>query len=308
MKSTTMAGAPSSLTDATQRSQAKPSFEIITARHYGMCFGVKAAIKTAQSLAEKKPVTILGELAHNPTVQQSLTERGALHSKLENPTAETEEVIITAHGAADKDRARWREKYRVTDTTCPLVHRAHDALRGLVEQGFQPIVIGKAGHVEVNGLVGDFPETHIILTEHDARLLPYAERYGVIAQTTQQIDHVENIVSEIKRRHPSAEVRFIDTVCRPTKDRQQAMLDLCQEVELVIVVGGKNSNNTQQLARKAIALGCLAHHIQTPKDIKKAWFRGISKVGVTAGTSTPDSDVDEILHYLHGIGGEISCV
>jgi len=276
-------------------------FQLIEAEHYGMCFGVKAAINKAQQLAEQQPVTILGELAHNSTVKEGLEKRGANHASLEDTTADTEQVIITAHGAADRDRKRWQgQGYRVLDTTCPLVHKAHDALKSLVKAGYIPIVIGQSGHVEVKGLTGDFPQAQTILsiTDVEQLSLEYTDKIGIISQTTQQLTHVEEIVKAVRERYPQAEVKFVDTICRPTKERQVALLQLCAQVELVIVVGGVNSNNTAQLANKCRTLGCAAYHVQSPHQIQEKWFKGVTKVGLTAGTSTPDSDIEKVKTYL----------
>lgn len=289
--------------------QAQGQFEIIEADHYGMCFGVKAAIAKAQKMADRSPVTVLGELAHNSTVKKSMTKRGAVHGDLTDRAASTKHVIITAHGAADKDRRRWADQgHRVLDTTCPLVHKAHGALRDLVASGYAPIVIGKAGHVEVKGLTGDFPQTKVVLTQEDIVSLKLdSDKIGIISQTTQQLTHVIGIVKAIENRFPKAEVKFIDTVCRPTKDRQVALLKLCIQTEIVIVVGGANSNNTAQLAEKCRQLGCTAYHVQSPKDIRKAWFRASHKVGLTAGTSTPDTDIIRVKKRLLEISLNIKC-
>lgn len=268
-------------------------FEIIEAEHYGMCFGVKAAIAKAQQMAESAPVTVLGELAHNKTVQQGMSQRGALLGDLGDQAATTRDVIITAHGAADRDRKRWADRgHQVLDTTCPLVHKAHAALRDLVEAGYTPVVIGKAGHVEVRGLTGDFPQTVVVLTLDDVAAMDLdSNKIGIISQTTQQLTHVVSIVKAIENKFPAAQVCFTDTVCRPTKDRQVALLKLCVQVDLVIVVGGSNSNNTAQLAEKCRQLGCIAYHVQSAGDVCQAWFNGFAKVGLTAGTSTPDADI-----------------
>lgn len=275
-------------------------FDLVMASHFGMCFGVKAAIATAQKLASKSPVTILGELAHNATVKKSLERKGAKHGELKGSEASTKHVIITAHGASDKDRKRWAELgHRVTDTTCPLVHKAHAALRNLVAEGYAPVVIGKPDHVEVRGLMGDFPEAQAILNVEDVGSLKiHQNKIGVISQTTQQIDHVENVLAALRRKFVGAEVRFIDTVCRPTKERQVALLELCSKVQMVIVVGGANSNNTKQLAEKCRILGCNAYHVQSPDDVYEEWFSGFDKVGLTAGTSTPDEDVERVKQRL----------
>lgn len=278
-------------------------FEVIVAEHYGMCFGVKAAIKEAENVARNQPVTILGRLAHNPSVQNRMVNLGAEAGELGDEAAATRDVLITAHGASNNDRRRWKTRgYSVTDTTCPLVHKAHEALRGLVNTGYFPVVIGKPGHVEVRGLTGDFPEAVVILGENDIASIPSEEKIGIISQTTQPVERVNQLVDRIKQSYPDSEVLFIDTVCRPTKERQQALLDLCQEVETVIVVGGNHSNNTRELTTTCRKLGCSSYQIETPDDIDPQWFSDIDKVGVTAGTSTPDEDVTAVVNYLKQLG------
>src|SRR5688572_4863462 len=143
--------------------------KIILAEHYGICFGVRDAIAEAERLAADAPLTILGELVHNPVVRNQLAARGVRETPLDEVgTAPTAQVMITAHGASDRDRAAWRMAgFGVADGTCPLVRHAHEQLRTLVALGFFPVVIGKRGHVEVRGLTGDFPETVVIQTaEH----------------------------------------------------------------------------------------------------------------------------------------------
>jgi len=275
-------------------------FEVVVASHYGMCFGVKAAIEIAEKVSQKSPVTILGELAHNVSVQRKFEAQGARQADLTENIAPTNDVIITAHGASDKDRKRWASSgYRVTDTTCPLVHKAHAALRNLVSAGYHPVVIGKAGHTEVRGLTGDFPDATVISTMEDVETLRLTcAKIGVISQTTQQLTHVEPIIAALRAKFASSEIHFIDTICRPTKDRQSALLELCNKVSIVIVVGGKNSNNTAQLADKCRKLGCTAYHVQDPDELIPAWFQKATTVGITAGTSTPDEDVDRVRQKL----------
>jgi 4-hydroxy-3-methylbut-2-enyl diphosphate reductase len=213
-------------------------------------------------------------------------------------------VIVTAHGAADRDRERWRDAgYQLTDTTCPLVRKAHTALAGLVAGGYAPVVIGKSGHVEVRGLTGDFPDARVVLTRDDIEALPFAPKIGVVSQTTQPIERVQALVGMVRRRHPQAEVVFRDTVCQPTKNRQKALRDLCLAVELVIVVGGVNSNNTWQLVEKARAYGCRAERVGSADEIKEHWLYGVAEVGVTAGTSTLPETVAQVVGRLEELGG-----
>lgn len=273
------------------------------AQHNGMCFGVRDALRATHDAAKREPVTILGQLVHNPLVDAHLKTLGVHHGQLETTgSASTQRVVITAHGAADTRRDSWRNAgYAITDTTCPLVRKAHQALATLVNEGYHPIVIGQRQHVEVRGLTGDFPEACVVLDEVDTLQIPAAARFGVISQTTQPLDRVLELVAAIKRQHPRSEVRFVDTVCHPTKQRQAALEDLCRQCELIIVIGGRNSNNTRQLADKAARLGVRTHQIETPDDLREEWFAGIQEVGVTAGTSTLDETVSAVMDRLRGM-------
>ena len=269
-----------------------------------MCFGVRDALAAAHEVASRRPATILGQLVHNEVVRQRLSEAGAREGRLEAQQAGTADVIVTAHGAADRDRERWKGAgYRVTDTTCPLVRKAHDALANLVLEGCTPLVIGKRDHVEVRGLTGDFPGTQVVLSEEDVDALPFAQRFGVVAQTTQPIDRVERVLAMIRRRHPGAKVVFKDTVCHPTKARQTALDRLCEAAGFVVVVGGRNSNNSRQLVEKARTKGCRAELVTRAEEIMEDWFSDIGVVGVTAGTSTLDESVEEVLCRLETLGG-----
>ena len=284
--------------------RATRGFGIWLAEHYGMCFGVRDALAEAEKVARRGPATVLGELVHNEVVRGRLEDLGAREGELSAPGAETRDVIVTAHGASDRDRTRWRDGgYRVTDTTCPLVRKAHTALAGLVAGGYAPVVIGKAGHVEVRGLTGDFPEARVVLNPEDIEQVPFAPSIGVVAQTTQPIERVEALVELMRQRHPEAEIEFRDTVCQPTKNRQRAMRDLCLAVELVIVVGGINSNNTWQLVEKARTSGCRAERVGCADEIREHWLYGSKEVGLTAGTSTLRETVEEVIKRLELLGG-----
>ena len=166
---------------------------------------------------------------------------------------------------------------------------------------FQPVIIGKKGHVEVRGLQGDFPKARVILHPDDIATIPHVKRLGIISQTTQPIDRVRALVNEVRKQRPEVEVVYFDTVCSPTKDRQTALHELCHAAELVFAIGGKNSNNTAQLARTARKLGCKAYHIEAPNDIKPEWLDGIRKIGVTAGTSTLDESLEAVVLHLQAL-------
>jgi len=256
--------------------------KILLAEHFGMCFGVRDAVAQAERLAAEQPLTILGELVHNPIVRERLRAQGILEAPLAEIRSTSERVMITAHGASDAKRADWHAAgFKVADGTCPLVRYAHEQLRRLVVSGFFPIVIGQPGHVEVEGLIGDFPEAIVLSSPVDVSLLPARDKFGVISQTTQPIDFVRKIVEAIRRIHPKAEARFVDTVCKPTKDRQAALRTLLEVADTIVVVGGRTSNNTRQLVETCRAAGKTVFHIERPGELQIDWFVNASVVGLT---------------------------
>ena len=279
--------------------------KIQLAEHYGLCFGVRDAIAQAERLAAQGPLTILGELVHNPVVRERLAQRGVREGALDGESAPTPQVMITAHGASDRKRAEWRGAgFGVADGTCPLVRHAHGQLGLLVSLGYFPVVIGKRGHVEVAGLTGDFPEACVVESEDDIARLPKRERYGVISQTTQPVEKVQALVAAIRRARPASEVRFSDTVCQPTKNRQIALRKLIAECDTMVVVGGRNSNNTVQLVTAASVAGLTVFHIERPDELDPAWFCGAENVGLTAGTSTLKETVAAVHARLEQIAAQ----
>jgi 4-hydroxy-3-methylbut-2-enyl diphosphate reductase len=207
--------------------------------------------------------------------------------------------MITAHGTSDKQREALNKRgLEVADGTCPLVRYAHDQLKRLVRAGYFPVVIGLTDHVEVRGLVGDFADACVINEVADIRKLPPRRRYGIVSQTTQPIDRVRALVAEIARAHPNAKIRFADTVCKPTKDRQLALKKLIAAVEVIVVVGGRQSNNTRQLVETCRAAGKRSLHIERPEELQPEWFRGVAVVGLTGGTSTLPETVEAVRRRL----------
>jgi 4-hydroxy-3-methylbut-2-enyl diphosphate reductase len=275
-----------------------PSMKIFRATHLGMCFGVRDAIALALSQPKSQPVTILGDLVHNETVLNQLRSQGV---KIEHQVAgvTTPNVLITAHGASRRTLQRVRAHgFNVLEATCPLVHHAHRAVARLVEEGFHPVIIGKRDHVEVRGMTEDLEHFDVVLTEEDVAKLAERARFGLVAQTTQPIDRVCGLVALIRERFPRAEVRFIDTVCQPTKQRQSAAIELAQQSDVVIVIGGAHSNNTRELVTTCGRFCPRVHHVQSAADLKPDWFVEAQTVGITAGTSTPDSLIDEVEGWL----------
>jgi len=264
----------------------------------GMCFGVRDAIAKAQEAAELESVTILGQLVHNATVLERMRERGVrFASRPEDVSTRT--AVITAHGASDKAMERARSGgLGLIDTTCPLVTYAHRGVRELVAQGYHPVIIGKRGHVEVNGMTEDLEDYDIVLTKEEIERLKERSRFGVCSQTTQPIDRVQGLVSALRERFPGSEVRFIDTVCQPTKQRQTAATELAGKCDVVVIVGGSNSNNTRELVETCRGACRRVYHLQGAADLCREWFEEGDTVGLTAGTSTPDDLIQGVFAEL----------
>jgi len=271
-----------------------PKFRVIRAAHLGMCFGVRDAISLALEKTQAEPVTILGELVHNPIVLDQLRSQGVqIEHQLTNVRTST--VMITAHGASEKAMTAVRERgLNVVEATCPLVHHAHRVVTQMVRDGYHPIIVGQRDHVEVRGMTEDLAEFDVVLSEDDVATLRERPKFGIAAQTTQPIHWVRYLVGLICIRFPNAQIRFVDTVCQPTKQRQTAATDLAQNSDVVIVIGGANSNNTRELAKTCAEFCRRVHHIQSADDLREDWFDGVKTVGLTAGTSTPDRVIDAV--------------
>ncbi|HWD94022.1 MAG TPA: 4-hydroxy-3-methylbut-2-enyl diphosphate reductase [Verrucomicrobiae bacterium] len=267
---------------------------IIRAEHLGMCFGVKDAIGLAMETAQREPLTILGDLVHNESVLAALKAKGVIigqHAEKVN----TQTVMVTAHGASERALMQMRALgLNVLEATCPLVRVAHHAVRKLAREGFHPVIVGQREHVEVRGLTGDLDDFDVVLSEADVMDLKERPRFGVAAQTTQPIEKVRLLVNCLRRRFPDSEVRFIDTVCQPTKQRQHAAVELARQCDVVIVIGGARSNNTRELVETCSRYCVKVHHVQTVEDLRPDWLEGANTVGITAGTSTPDEAIRQI--------------
>jgi 4-hydroxy-3-methylbut-2-enyl diphosphate reductase len=269
---------------------------VVRAEVLGMCFGVRDALKAMGRVAEPESVTVHGELVHNEVVLHDLAARGfrTVDESDRGGVPETPEVLITAHGVSDRERARLEAAgKRLIDTTCPLVRRAHEAAITLRDEGRHVLVIGKRGHVEVRGLVEDLRSYDVIESDRDVKAYTH-RKLGVICQTTSTDRDVDRLRALILARNPSADIRFIDTVCLPTKEHQRALERLIDGVDAVVVVGGKNSNNTRALAERARERGRPTVHVQGPADLDPFWFRPDWTVGLTAGTSTLDATISTV--------------
>lgn len=281
--------------------------KISVARALGTCFGVQDAIDAAMDESFRDNLTIIGQLVHNPQIVAQLLENGVrIVDSIDDPV-HTENVMITAHGAPASLKTVLEERgHTVFDASCPLVLKVHVKVAKLVRDGFFPVVIGQRNHVEVRGIVGDLDDYDVIRDVEEIDRLEPRQKIGIVCQTTQQVETARGIVAAIEARYPAKEVKFVDTICRPTKDRQEAVRELTEQVDLMIVVGGYNSSNTKKLKKVCDDRGLPAYHVERPSEIDPQWFQGRSHVGITAGTSTPHSVIEDVRQRIESIASSAS--
>ena len=266
----------------------------------GMCFGVRDALERVLSLDKPQDVTIWGELVHNDEVLQILDARGFLQRGEDERESdpETERVLITAHGVSSAERDRLAQGGReLIDTTCPLVRRVHEVARDLESDGRRIVVLGRRGHVELRGVLEDLREPILVEDESDVRDFD-EPRIGIVVQTTMRVETMRALVAAIRRCNERSDVLVVDTICDPTKQRILALDQLLPRVDAVVVVGGKRSNNTGELARYCEQHGIRAIRVEDENDLDASDFIGCEIVGLTAGTSTLDDTILRVQHAL----------
>jgi len=278
----------------------RDSMQVLVADALGFCFGVRDALAAAIRTDRPDAVTIYGELVHNETVVARLAGIG-LKNAGENErdhVPDTPLVMITAHGVSDRERTRLESAGKLLiDTTCPLVVKVHRAARQLSLKGRHVLVIGRPGHVEVRGILEDLASGEVVENAAAVKTYPY-ERLGIVCQSTTPPRLAAEVNAAIRAANPQADIRFVDTICQPTRDRQDAVVRLLPLVDALVVVGGKNSNNTRELAALCRDRGVPAFHVQSAADLDASWFRGCRVVGLTAGTSTLDETIQEVRQAL----------
>jgi 4-hydroxy-3-methylbut-2-enyl diphosphate reductase len=274
--------------------------QVIKARAWGMCEGVRRAMERVREIKVPGDVTIYGELVHNEEINREMKERG-FHSLSEanrEKQIQTAEVLITAHGLSEKEKTGLLNQGKtLIDTTCPLVKRIHKEAQRLQDEGYFVVILGKAGHVEVKGITGDLTRFAVVDSVDSVRTW-ITEKIGVICQSTLPPVKVPELLEAIRGLNPGKEIRWVNTICKPTRDRQNAIIQLAGQVDMLVVVGGLHSNNTRQLAALGGKLGMRVLQVQSARELYPSQFEGVQRVGLTAGTSTPDWVVEEIYQSL----------
>ena len=277
--------------------------EILIADAAGFCFGVKRAIEKAETMDK---AYIFGSLIHNP---QEVARLASLNKKIVHSLDEVQDnrVVITAHGLDINVIGTMKEKgLEIIDTTCPLVTKIYKEGEKLQGQGLRIVIIGDPKHVEVKGIASRMANPIIVYKDEDLELVPRDAKIGVVSQSTLLLEKFDHFVDLLKAR--CGQVEAVNTICKPTKDRQTSAKALAQEVDVMVVIGGYNSSNTHKLAEVAAArLGAEnTHHIETAQELKQEWFDGKRHVGVTAGASTPDYLIKEVVEAIEALPADLS--
>ncbi len=281
---------------------------VLLASPRGFCAGVDRAIEIVELALETygPPVYVRHEIVHNRHVVERLRELGAIFTEDLNEVPAGSLVIFSAHGIspAVREQARSRE-LRSIDATCPLVTKVHvEALR-YARAGYRIVLVGHRGHVEVEGTLGHAPDRiYLVETLHDAETLelPDTNKLALLTQTTLSIDDTRAIVEVLQRRFPKIHLPSKDDICYATQNRQNAVKTMAAQCELVLVVGAPTSSNSNRLVEVARAHGARAHLVEDAAAIEPAWLESTRSVGVTAGASTPEFLVEEVIRKLGSEG------
>jgi (E)-4-hydroxy-3-methyl-but-2-enyl pyrophosphate reductase len=274
--------------------------EVIVAKKAGFCFGVRRAIDMAFELAEEsdRGVFTLGPLIHNPQVVARLASLGVKSTEIIT-LPEIKTLLIRTHGVPPKVYGELKQRdYRVIDATCPFVKKAQHHAQKLQSDGYQVVILGDRNHPEVKGLMG-FAGDNAIVVNGSESIPALKGRVGIVVQTTKSIETLKNVVAEIVDR--AQEVKVYNTICDSTAQRLKETGELAHLVDIMIVVGGKNSANTTRLTNLCRQIGVPVYHIETSHEIDKKWFIDCKKVGITGGASTPGWIIDEVVKYLKKI-------
>ncbi len=273
--------------------------EILLAKEYGFCFGVKRAVKTVEETAASAngPVYTLGPIVHNDEV---VAQMQALGVQAKGSIDEIDEgtVIIRAHGVPPETLDAARNKgLRVVDGTCPLVIRVQQLARALHDDGCQVVIYGAPEHPEVVGIAGWAGEGSVVVQSlEDVAALPRSKKIGVVSQTTKIPADYQAVVGASMGK--CQELRAHNTICNATAQRQTAAVEVAQQVDVMLIIGEAHSSNSRRLAEVCAQVNPRTYRIATADELEAAWFTGAEKVGVTAGASTPDAAIERVVAWF----------
>ena len=289
-------------------------FTIRLANPRGFCAGVDRAIAIVERALDQfgAPIYVRHEVVHNKHVVETLTQRGAVFVEEIDEIPAGSTCIFSAHGVSKAvEKAAEDKGLQVFDATCPLVTKVHMEVAKAAKGNLDVILIGHEGHPEVEGTLGQMPSdassrAFLIESPEDVDTLTGVDpdRLQFVTQTTLSVDDTEEVISALRKRFPDINGPRKDDICYATQNRQDAVKALAKESELILVVGSKNSSNSNRLRELAERLGARAFLIDHADEVEKDWLRGIKKVGVTSGASAPEVLVHEVIHRLKEVGGQ----
>lgn len=290
--------------------------QILLANPRGFCAGVDRAISIVERALEMygAPIYVRHEVVHNRYVVNSLRERGAVFIEDIAEVPDSSILIFSAHGVSQAVRAeaRARDLTMLFDATCPLVTKVHMEVARASRKGTEAILIGHAGHPEVEGTMGQYsnPKGGMYLVESPADVdklqVRDEDNLCFMTQTTLSVDDTSEVIDALRQRFPKIIGPRKDDICYATTNRQEAVRTLAKDADVVLVVGSRNSSNSNRLAELAQRAGKLAKLIDSADDIQEEWIKGVNCVGVTAGASAPDVLVQEVIQRLRELGGEVA--
>ncbi len=278
--------------------------EVVLANPRGFCAGVDRAIEIVDRALERfgSPVYVRHEIVHNRHVVETLREKGAIFVEDPADVPRGSVLVFSAHGVSPAVREAAAERdLRVIDATCPLVTKVHVEAQRLAREGYEIVLVGHAGHVEVEGTLGQAPDRmQLVESVADVEALEVRDpnRLGCITQTTLSVDDTREVLEALKRRFPAIRLPRKDDICYATQNRQDAVKQLAAEAEVVLVVGAPESSNSNRLVEVAERRGARAHLVQAADDIDPSWLAGATRAGVTAGASAPEALVQEVVERL----------
>lgn len=282
---------------------------IMLANPRGFCAGVDRAISIVERALEQcgAPIYVRHEVVHNKFVVDSLREKGAIFVEQLSEVPAGATLIYSAHGVSKAVQTEAAARgFRVFDATCPLVTRVHKEVARLDEQGYEIIMIGHAGHVEVEGTMGQLPSGKMMLvqtTEDVAKLnVSNIEKLAYVSQTTLSVDETHDIIAALNARFPHIKNPHKEDICYATTNRQKAVKDLAEQCDIVIVVGSPNSSNSNRLREVAAVRGVDTYMVDNASHLQREWFEGKNTVGLTAGASAPEVLVQSVVRQIQDWG------
>lgn len=275
--------------------------KILLAKDAGYCFGVRDAVNLAYDTAKKHgDVYMLGDIVHNESVVADLNKAGAKVVKNIDEVPDGKPILFRAHGTSVETWKNAQSKdMNIIDATCPLVEEIHDEVKKLSKEGRKIIVIGDHGHDEVVGIASQVSDAIIVSNIEEAMELRKMKKAGVVSQSTQTIENVQKIINIIMTK--VYDLNFVNTICFPTKRNQNQIKDLAKQCDVMIVIGSFTSANSKRLTLLAEEINDRSYQVTNADEIKIEWFTGAKTVGLSAGASTPDNIIDDVLNKIKTI-------